>query len=107
LFPNLNCFCFFFQPDVVAFSLAIGQSKPIYKAFKVLRESEQWESLTEAQKRIVEGKTSSPLFFFVYPGFYFKFVFQPVTAAEIRDAELSGAALEGEEKTRFNEIQQV
>jgi hypothetical protein len=65
---------------VVTFNLKTSQSEAVYKAFKAIREGSQYAGLTAAQKRIVEN--------------------------EIRDAQLSGVALEGEKKARFNEIQQ-
>jgi oligopeptidase A len=67
------------QPQVVEFFTKLGQSQPLYKAFKALRSSEAWNSLEPAQQRIVE--------------------------AAIRDAELSGVGLQGEAKERFNAIQ--
>ncbi|AFY56720.1 oligopeptidase A [Rivularia sp. PCC 7116] len=67
------------QPKIVQFSTRIGQSKPIYNAFKALREGDKWNSLDSAQQRIVESS--------------------------IRDAELAGIALEGEAQERFNAIQ--
>ncbi len=67
------------QPRVVQFYTRVGQSKPIYEAFKALRASEQWPELSAAQQRIVESS--------------------------IRDAELAGVGLEGEAKERFNAIQ--
>ena len=67
------------QPHVVQFWTKVGQSKPIYEGFKALRNSEAWNSLEPAQKRIVE--------------------------AAIREAELSGVGLEGAAKERFNAIQ--
>ncbi|MGK7877730.1 MAG: M3 family metallopeptidase [Xenococcaceae cyanobacterium] len=67
------------QPQVVQFSNKLSQSKPLYNAFKALREGESWDTLEPAQKRIVE--------------------------AAIRDAELSGVGLEGGKRERFNEIQ--
>lgn len=67
------------QPKVVEFGNKLSQSKPIYQAFKALRNSEGWDSLDNAQKRIVE--------------------------AAIQDAELSGVGLEGEKKEQFNAIQ--
>lgn len=48
--------CFGVQPDKVKFQLRLGQSKPIYNAFKSLQESSEWQSLSEARKRIVECK---------------------------------------------------
>lgn len=67
------------QPDLVTFANKISQSKAIYQAFKQIQDSQTWANLDFAQKRIVE--------------------------AAIRDAELSGVALEGEQKERFNEIE--
>ncbi|MGK7884973.1 MAG: M3 family metallopeptidase [Crocosphaera sp.] len=67
------------QPQVVQFINKLGQSKPIYEAFKSLQESETWNSLENAQQRIVE--------------------------TAIREAELSGVALTGETREKFNKIQ--
>jgi oligopeptidase A len=67
------------QPLVVQFINKLGQSQPIYNAFKALRSSHIWASLELAQQRIVE--------------------------AAIRDAELSGVGLKGEARERFNAIQ--
>jgi oligopeptidase A len=67
------------QPKLVEFSSKLSQSKAIYHAFKQLRYSDNWHQLESAQKRIIEGA--------------------------IRDAELSGVALEGEKKERFNQIE--
>lgn len=44
----------FLQPDKVEFELKLGQSKPLYNAFKDIKESSNWDALSEAQKRIVE-----------------------------------------------------
>ncbi|GIL51270.1 hypothetical protein Vafri_7134 [Volvox africanus] len=68
------------QPENVKLSLRLSQSKPLYSAFKALREGPEWASLTSAQKRIVDN--------------------------ELRDFVLGGVALEGEAKERFNAIQQ-
>mmetsp|Transcript_6693 Transcript_6693/g.16110 ORF Transcript_6693/g.16110 Transcript_6693/m.16110 type:complete len:783 (-) Transcript_6693:176-2524(-) len=68
------------QPEQVKLGLRLSQSKPIYEGFKALREGEVWETLTEAQRRVVEG--------------------------ELKDFVLGGVALEGEARERFNEIQQ-
>lgn len=68
------------QPLVVTFNLKTSQSEALYKAFKTIKEGSQFAVLTPAQQRIVEN--------------------------EIRDAQLSGVALEGEKKTMFNAIQQ-
>src|ERR671933_923679 len=67
------------QPEVVKFWSKLSQSKPLYEAFKALRASENWDSLESAQQRIVE--------------------------AALRDAQLSGVGLEGDQKERFNAIQ--
>ncbi|MDB9483311.1 M3 family peptidase, partial [Dolichospermum circinale CS-537/05] len=67
------------QPQVVQFLNTLGQSKPIYNAFKAIRNSHTWETLDSAQQRIIK--------------------------AAIRDAELSGVGLEGESRERFNAIQ--
>lgn len=69
------------QPALVQFATQMGQSKPLYEAFKQLRDSNQWDSFDPAQQRIVESS--------------------------LREAELSGVGLEGAEKDRFNEIQQA
>ncbi|MBE7381491.1 MAG: M3 family metallopeptidase [Leptolyngbya sp. SIO1E4] len=69
------------QASLVQFANRLGQSKPLYDAFKQMRAGAQWETLDPAQQRIVE--------------------------AAIRDAELSGVGLEGEAKSRFNQIQQA
>ncbi len=67
------------QPDVVKFISKLGQSKPIYEAFKALQASKGFENLEPAQKRIIESN--------------------------IRELELSGVGLEGATKDKFNEIQ--
>ncbi|KAL8044715.1 hypothetical protein ABFX02_08G063600 [Erythranthe guttata] len=68
------------QPEKVAFELKLGQSKPIYNAFKAIRESSDWEALTGARKRIVE--------------------------AQIKEAVLNGVALDDEKREEFNKIEQ-
>lgn len=69
------------QSDYVSFGLKLSQSQDIFNAFKTIRASSAWNDLPEAQKRIIES--------------------------EIRDAELSGVALTGAAKERFNVIQQT
>jgi oligopeptidase A len=66
------------QPEVVKFVSKLGQSKPIYEGFKAIK-AKEWDNLEPAQQRIVE--------------------------AAIKDAELAGVGLEGEQKERFNAIQ--
>ncbi|CAN4083113.1 unnamed protein product [Withania somnifera] len=68
------------QPEKVAFQLKLGQSKPIYNAFKAIRESPDWDSLSDARKRIVES--------------------------QIKEAVLSGIALEDDKREKFNKIEQ-
>ncbi|KAI7983176.1 putative cytosolic oligopeptidase A [Camellia lanceoleosa] len=41
--------------EKVEFQLRLGQSKPIYNAFKTIRESSDWKTLSDARKRVVEG----------------------------------------------------
>ncbi|MBQ8126325.1 MAG: M3 family peptidase, partial [Kiritimatiellae bacterium] len=64
-----------FQPQVVAFSLRVGQSKPIYDAAKALAARE-----TEPTRRRILDKM-------------------------VESAALAGVALEGDRKDRFNAIQ--
>ncbi|CAL9064167.1 unnamed protein product [Musa banksii] len=68
------------QPEKVKFQLRLGQSKPIYDAFKAIQNSSSWSTLSDARKRIVE--------------------------AQIKEAVLSGVALEDEQRKKFNEIEQ-
>lgn len=73
-----------FQPQVVTFSLRVGQSKKLYELAKGILAGATGEStgsteLTATQRRILE-KT-------------------------IQGAELAGVGLEGDKLTRFNEIQ--
>lgn len=44
------------QPEKITFGLKLDQSKPIYNAFKAMKESSDWETLSDARKRIVECK---------------------------------------------------
>ncbi|MGL5794435.1 MAG: M3 family metallopeptidase, partial [Waterburya sp.] len=67
------------QPEIVKFYNKLSQSKPLYEAFKGIKEGAEWDKLEPAQQRIVESS--------------------------IRDFELSGVGLEGETKERFNQIQ--
>lgn len=66
--------------DVVKFGLRVRQSEPIYKAMVELRNGPNWEQLAPAQQRILTER--------------------------IQDATLSGIGLEGDQRTRFNEITQ-
>ena len=67
------------QPAVVTFSLRVGQSQPVYRALKELRDGPEWARLDATQQRIVTSL--------------------------VRDAELSGVGLSGAEQERFNAIQ--
>lgn len=66
--------------EVITFSLKSKQSRPLYEAFKQLKESEAWDNLDSAQQRIVDSN--------------------------LLEAELAGVGLEGAERERFNEIAQ-
>ncbi len=68
------------QPDVVQFSMRLGQSPAIYQSLKTLQAGPAWSTCDPAQRRIVDTL--------------------------IRDAELSGVGLQGQERERFNAIQQ-
>lgn len=48
--------CCHLQPDKVKFQLRLGQSKPIYNAFKAIQESPNFQTLSDARKRIVESE---------------------------------------------------
>lgn len=67
-------------PQVVEFGLRASQSEPIYRTLKQLRDSAEWGKLTEAQQRIITDR--------------------------IKGAELSGIGLTGEQRERFNAIEQ-
>ena len=66
------------QPELVKFTNKLSQSKPLYEGFVKIKNSQEWQKLESAQQRIIESG--------------------------IREAELSGVALEGEKKERFNQI---
>ncbi|XP_028802844.1 probable cytosolic oligopeptidase A [Neltuma alba] len=68
------------QPENVRFLLRVRQSKPIYNAFKAIRESPDWKTLTDARKRIVES--------------------------QIKGAVLAGFALQDDKREQFNKIEQ-
>ena len=44
------------QPERVKLSLRLSQSKPLYEAFKGIKEGKLWNQLSEAQQRIVDGE---------------------------------------------------
>ena len=68
------------QADVVKAFTEVRQSEPLYRAAVEMRDGPGWASLDAPQQRIVTKM--------------------------IQRAELAGIALEGDERTRFNEIQQ-
>ena len=44
------------QPERVKLSLRLSQSKPLYEAYKGIKEGDLWGQLSEAQQRIVGGE---------------------------------------------------
>ena len=67
------------QPEVVQFINRFSQSQTLYEGYLAIRDGEEWMTLTDAQRRIVE--------------------------TAIREAEFAGVGLSGEERDRFNDIQ--
>ncbi|MAF67411.1 MAG: peptidase M3 [Planctomycetes bacterium] len=67
------------EPEVVRLSVKIGQSKAIHGALVALRDGEAWAGLDESARHLVESA--------------------------IRDARLSGVALTGEARERFEAVQ--
>ena len=67
-----------FQPQIVAFSLRVGQSKPLYEIAKACLKSLASGPQEPVRRRILEKMVEA--------------------------AELAGVGLEGEKKARFNEI---
>ena len=67
------------QPEIVAFGLRIAQSPALFAALEGLAGGEAFAAMDETQKRIIDSS--------------------------LRDARLSGVALRGAEKERFNAIQ--
>lgn len=79
--PDLRAAVDTVQPERVAFGLRLSQSRPLYDAFSALKASpDAWNALTPSQRRAVDN--------------------------ELRDFTLGGVGLDGEKRTRFNEIQQ-
>jgi oligopeptidase A len=66
------------QPKIVALSLELGQSKDIYEKLLAIKKGGDWDSLDEGQKRAIDHR--------------------------LIGAELSGIALEGEKRERFNKL---
>ncbi|RZC90636.1 hypothetical protein C5167_028470 [Papaver somniferum] len=67
------------NPEKVKFLLRLGQSKPIYNAFKAIQELSEWQTLSGSRKRIVQWK--------------------------IKEAVLNGVSLEDDKREQFNEVQ--
>ncbi|KAK7818557.1 organellar oligopeptidase a [Quercus suber] len=67
-------------PEKVKFLLRLGQSKPLYNAFKAIQECPDWNTLSDARKRIVES--------------------------QIKEAILNGVSLEDDKRDQFNKIEQ-
>ncbi|XP_043711338.1 organellar oligopeptidase A, chloroplastic/mitochondrial-like [Telopea speciosissima] len=68
------------QPEKVKFELKLRQSKPIYEAFRAIQQSSDWQTMSDAHKRVVES--------------------------QIKEAVLSGVSLEDYKRDHFNNIQQ-
>lgn len=66
------------QPKVVAFSLRVGQSQPVYQAMVALRDSTAWNELSAGRQRIINNA--------------------------VLQAELSGVGLPDSSRERFNEL---
>ncbi|KAL5072767.1 hypothetical protein RYX36_011751 [Vicia faba] len=68
------------QEEKVKFQVRLGQSKPIYNAFKAIKDSPDWKILSDARRRVVEN--------------------------QIKEAVLSGVSLEDDKRQRFSKIEQ-
>ncbi|RZC94506.1 hypothetical protein C5167_026238 [Papaver somniferum] len=68
------------QPEKVNFQLRLGQSKPVYNAFKAIQESSDWHTFSDSRKRIVQ--------------------------AQLKQAVLNGVSLEDDKREQFNKVQQ-
>ncbi|XP_045809298.1 probable cytosolic oligopeptidase A [Trifolium pratense] len=68
------------QAEKVKFQLRLGQSKPLYNAFKAIQDSPDWKTLSDARKRIVEN--------------------------QIKEAVLNGVSLDDDKREQFNKIEQ-
>ncbi|PIN20266.1 Metalloendopeptidase family - saccharolysin & thimet oligopeptidase [Handroanthus impetiginosus] len=78
--PELRAAIEEIQPNKVEFELKLRQSKPIYKAFKAIRDSSNWGNLSDARKRVVDLK--------------------------LKEAVLYGVSLDDTKRDHFNEIEQ-
>ncbi len=68
-----------FQPAIIEIYTAIGQSQPLYDALEAVAQGPDWEALGPVRQRLVQK--------------------------ELTNMRLSGLALQGEAKDRFNAIQ--
>ena len=69
------------QPKLVEFGLKASQSRPLFDAYQHMRDDQQkWNKLSRAKQRIIDQR--------------------------IMSARMSGVALDGKDKMRFNEISQ-
>lgn len=96
----------------------MGQSKPIYNAFKAIKESSDWHALSDSCKRIVEGMCVKALQFILLMNILLLsmcnecscgtfYIFIPTYPAQIKEAVLNGIALEDDKREQFNKIEQV
>lgn len=74
------------QPERVKLSLRLSQSKPLYEAFKGIKEGKLWGQLSEAQQRIVDGELRD----FVLGG----------VALEVRKIQSCGVIMGGSESQK-------
>ena len=44
------------QPERVKLTQRLSQSRPLYEAFKQIKDGDSWHSLSEAQQRIIDGE---------------------------------------------------
>lgn len=93
------------QPKKVEFQLKLRQSKLIYKAFKEIRESPDWENLNEARKRVVDCECE--LIYLKLPWKCLILLHLFIYAVKLKEAVLYGVSLEDASRERFNEIEQV
>ncbi|KAG9440093.1 hypothetical protein H6P81_020258 [Aristolochia fimbriata] len=78
--PDLRAVIEEVQPEKVKFQLRLGQSKPLFNAFKTIQESSTWQTLNDARKRIVEE--------------------------QIKEAILNGVSLDDDKRDKFNKVEQ-
>jgi oligopeptidase A len=68
------------QPSIVEFSMKLGQSRQIFDKLEMIRNGEEWSTLSPGQQRGLDSL--------------------------LHDARLSGVGLDGEAKARFNQLKQ-